>query len=175
MLTNGVSNCVCLLRYARLRKSFRNPARAELAGESDSSGLTLHHWTKAHIEPPAYVFARFNVKCDVTRYSDEEYENALALHQDPQMKWTKEETDILMGLCSRFDLRCCNTFCEAMRGCGVWGMLTRAAYDICDVGGLSSPTSTIRARLPKERSGLSKISSTATTKRHGCWGSTAIE
>ncbi|KAF1318805.1 DNA methyltransferase 1-associated protein 1, partial [Globisporangium splendens] len=89
-----------------LRKPFRNPARVELAGENDgATALTLQHWVKAHVEPPDYVFARFNVKCDVTKYTAEEYEHALASHQDPQMKWTKDETDVLMGLCARYDLR----------------------------------------------------------------------
>lgn len=63
---------------------------------------------KAHIEPTDYVFSRFNVKCDVTKYTDDEYEKALALHHDSQMKWTREETDVLMNLCGRFDLRYCH-------------------------------------------------------------------
>lgn len=57
------------------------------------------------MEQPDYVFARFNVKCDTTSYTDEEYEAALANHLDPMMKWTKEETDLLLKLCQRFDLR----------------------------------------------------------------------
>ncbi|EGZ18954.1 hypothetical protein PHYSODRAFT_559488 [Phytophthora sojae] len=88
-----------------LRKSFRNPARAGLPGESGEEGLVLTHWGKAHVEQPDYVFARFNVKCDTTSYTDEEYEAALANHLDPMMKWTKEETDLLLKLCQRFDLR----------------------------------------------------------------------
>ncbi|GMF19350.1 unnamed protein product [Phytophthora lilii] len=88
-----------------LRKSFRNPARAGLAGESSEEGLVLTHWGKAHLAQPDYVFARFNVKNETTSYTDEEYEAALAHHQDPMMKWTKEETDVLLKLCQRFDLR----------------------------------------------------------------------
>ncbi|KAG6612216.1 Swr1 complex subunit Swc4 [Phytophthora cinnamomi] len=88
-----------------LRKSFRNPARAGLPGESGEEGLVLSHWGKAHVEQPDYVFARFNVKCDTTSFSDAEYEAVLANHQDPMMKWTKEETDLLLKLCQRYDLR----------------------------------------------------------------------
>ncbi|POM74097.1 Swr1 complex subunit Swc4 [Phytophthora palmivora] len=88
-----------------IRKSFRNPARASLTGENGEEGLTLSHWGKAHLEQPDYVFSRFNVKSETTSYSDEEYEAALAHHQDPMMKWTKEETDLLLNLCQRFDLR----------------------------------------------------------------------
>jgi DNA methyltransferase 1-associated protein 1 len=89
-----------------IRKSFQNPARAELAGEQEhQGGLTLTHWVKANVTPPEYVFARFNIKCDVVKYTDEEYEAALAHHVDPTMKWTKEETDVLLELCERHDLR----------------------------------------------------------------------
>ncbi|KAL4134216.1 hypothetical protein PRNP1_004818 [Phytophthora ramorum] len=88
-----------------LRKSFRNPARAALVGESGDEGLVLSHWGKAHLEQPDYVFARFNVQSDTTSYTDEEFEAVLAHHLDPMMKWTKEETDLLLKLCQRLDLR----------------------------------------------------------------------
>ena len=88
-----------------LRKCFRNPARASLAGETTDDGLVLTHWAKAHVEPSGdYVFARFNVKSATTSCTDDEYEAALAHHVDPMMKWTKEETDLLLTLCQRFDL-----------------------------------------------------------------------
>lgn len=61
---------------------------------------------KAHVEPTDYVFARFNVASDVTQYSDEEYERALAPHNDPSAVWTRAETDALLALCARYDLRC---------------------------------------------------------------------
>eukprot|EP00644_Phytophthora_capsici_P008899 jgi/Phyca11/102210/e_gw1.6.213.1 len=88
-----------------IRKSFRNPARAALAGETGEEGLTLSHWGKAHLEQPDYVFARFNVKNETASYTTEEYQAALAHHQDPMMKWSKEETDLLLKLCQDFDLR----------------------------------------------------------------------
>ncbi|KAI9980610.1 hypothetical protein PInf_009912 [Phytophthora infestans] len=88
-----------------IRKSFRNPARAALAGENGEEGLTLSHWGKAHLEQPDYVFARFNVKSETTSCSNKEYEAVLAHHQDPMMKWSKEEMDLLLKLCQRFDLR----------------------------------------------------------------------
>jgi DNA methyltransferase 1-associated protein 1 len=66
----------------------------------------LTHWIKAHVIPPAYPFAKFNVRSQVTTYSEEEYEKAIALVQDPLMTdWTKEQTDLLFKLCTRFDLR----------------------------------------------------------------------
>jgi len=45
------------------------------------------------------------VACEATSYSDDEYARVLASHHDPLAKWTKEETDVLMKLCARFDLR----------------------------------------------------------------------
>ena len=90
-----------------LRKCFRNPARASLAGETTDDGLVLSHWAKAHVEPSGnYVFARFNVKSETTSYTEEEYEAVLAHHEDPMMEWTKDETDVLLNLCQSFDLRC---------------------------------------------------------------------
>ncbi|CEG49883.1 hypothetical protein, variant 2 [Plasmopara halstedii] len=88
-----------------IRKSFRNPARAGLAGEGEDKGLTLSHWGKAHVEQPDYVFARFNVKSETTSYTEKEYEAVLAHHDDPKMQWSKEEMDLLMNLCQRYDLR----------------------------------------------------------------------
>ncbi|KAJ0400404.1 hypothetical protein P43SY_001682 [Pythium insidiosum] len=87
-----------------VRRAFTNPARRDLPGEQDQP-LTLTHWGKAHVEPPEYVFARFNVKCDVFTYSDQEYAAVLASHEDPLMTWTKDETDVLFTLCARYDLR----------------------------------------------------------------------
>ncbi|CAH0478500.1 unnamed protein product [Peronospora belbahrii] len=88
-----------------LRKSFRNPARASLPGETGGNGLVLSHWGKAHLEKTDYVFARFNIKSKTTSYTDDEYEAVVAHHDDPMMKWTKDETDLLLKLCQRFDLR----------------------------------------------------------------------
>ncbi|XP_009118835.1 SWR1-complex protein 4 isoform X1 [Brassica rapa] len=52
--------------------------------------------------PPTadYSFAKYNKSVDISKYTDDEYENHLT---DPV--WTKEETDQLFELCERFDLR----------------------------------------------------------------------
>lgn len=88
-----------------LRRSFRNPARASLPGETKEDGLVLSHWGKAHVIQTDYVFASFNVKSETASYTGVEYEAALAHHLDPLMKWTKEETDLLLELCQHYDLR----------------------------------------------------------------------
>lgn len=78
---------------ARVWKPFENPAR--------SDGLVLHHWERK-TEPPQdleYQFAKFNVKVDISAYTDGEYE----VLKDPD--WTREETDYLFSLCREYDLR----------------------------------------------------------------------
>ena len=72
---------------------FSNPARRD--------GLVLYHWRRAADEGKDYPFAKFNKKLDcIPTYTDIEYANHL---KDPD--WSKEETDHLLDLCQRFDLR----------------------------------------------------------------------
>lgn len=71
---------------------FTNPARADNA--------TFYHWRRPSDEPKEYPFAKFNKKVDIPVYSDDEYQ--LHLKSD---SWSKEETDHLMDLAQRFDLR----------------------------------------------------------------------
>jgi len=47
-----------------------------------------------------YVFSKYNKKIQLYRYDDEEYRTLL---NDPS--WTREETDYLLSMCERFDLR----------------------------------------------------------------------
>merc|ERR1719411_114922 len=71
---------------------FSNPARKD--------GLVLHHWRRVADEGKDYPFARFNKICEVANYTELEYNRHLT---DPG--WTKQETDHLMDLATRFDLR----------------------------------------------------------------------
>jgi len=71
---------------------FTNPARKD--------GLVLHHWRRSTEEGKDYPFARFNKICEVANYTELEYNRHLS---DPG--WTKQETDHLMDLATRFDLR----------------------------------------------------------------------
>jgi len=71
---------------------FRNPARTD--------NKMFHHWVKADMQHVDYSYARFNVKVDSIKYTDQEYEKYL---QDPL--WTRSETDHLMHLCYKYDLR----------------------------------------------------------------------
>ena len=72
--------------------SFTNPAR--------SDGLQLQHWRRAADEGKDYPFARFNKRVETPAFTDMEYETHLRVDG-----WTREETDHLLDLCQRFDLR----------------------------------------------------------------------
>lgn len=76
---------------------FLNPARKD--------HLQLCHWrriTDPNEQPKEYQFAKLNVRIDthIPKYDDREYNQFLICDQ-----WTKEETDYLMEMCTRFDLR----------------------------------------------------------------------
>ena len=72
---------------------FKNSARKD--------SLVLHHWRRATDEGKDYPFAKFNKKLDcIPAYTDIEYANHLK-----DADWSKEETDHLLDLCTRFDLR----------------------------------------------------------------------
>lgn len=72
---------------------FTNPAR------KDNS--VFYHWKRIGDEPKEYPFAKFNKAPQVTTYSDQEY----ATHLDTAPNWTRSQTDHLIDLCQRFNLR----------------------------------------------------------------------
>lgn len=71
---------------------FTNPARKD--------GATFHHWRRPSDEPKEYPFAKFNKKVDICTYTDNEYQQHLRVDG-----WSKEETDHMMDLAQKFDLR----------------------------------------------------------------------
>mmetsp|Transcript_22673 Transcript_22673/g.33138 ORF Transcript_22673/g.33138 Transcript_22673/m.33138 type:complete len:538 (+) Transcript_22673:120-1733(+) len=71
---------------------FRNSAR--------SDNLELCHWIKSEQQGFDYPYAKFNVKLEPIQYTDAEYESMLQ-----SALWTRSETDHLMYLCHRYDLR----------------------------------------------------------------------
>jgi len=71
---------------------FTNPARRD--------GLVLYHWRRAADEGKEYAFAKFNKKLDIPTFNDFEYQTHLKAEN-----WTREQTDHLIDLCRRFDLR----------------------------------------------------------------------
>lgn len=65
-----------------------------------SDGVQFYHWQRADLQYADYPYAKFNVKAEPIRYSDEEYTSYLV-----NSKWSRSETDYLMILCHRHDLR----------------------------------------------------------------------
>uniref|UniRef100_A0A6P7GJQ3 DNA methyltransferase 1-associated protein 1 n=1 Tax=Diabrotica virgifera virgifera TaxID=50390 RepID=A0A6P7GJQ3_DIAVI len=71
---------------------FTNPGRSDNA--------TFYHWRRPSDEPKEYPFAKFNKVIEVIKYTEQEYNTHLKCDN-----WTKEETDHLIDLAKRFDLR----------------------------------------------------------------------
>ena len=55
---------------------------------------------KADVEYADYPYSKFNTKIEAVTYTDEEYETLLK-----SSTWTRSETDHLMFLCLKYDLR----------------------------------------------------------------------
>lgn len=66
--------------------------------------LQLYHWAKSQKEEGDYSFIVFNVEVNkrLYEYTDEEYEQHLK--DDTTTAWSREDTDQLMRLCSRYNL-----------------------------------------------------------------------
>lgn len=71
---------------------FTNPARKDNA--------VFYHWKRVSDETKEYPFAQFNKQVSIPSYSESEY-NQFLKSED----WSQAETDHLMDLCQRFDLR----------------------------------------------------------------------
>ena len=71
---------------------FINPARKD--------GCRLYHWRRIADAGKEYPFSKFNKSVVVQEYTNEEYIQFLQ-----NENWTKAETDHLIDLCKRFDLR----------------------------------------------------------------------
>ncbi|XP_019868885.1 DNA methyltransferase 1-associated protein 1 [Aethina tumida] len=94
--SNGYKQVKIKLGMRKPRKwkwmPFVNPARTDNA--------TFYHWRRPSDDPKDYPFAKFNKKVDIPSYTDLEFNKYLKCDG-----WTKEETDHLMDLAHRFDLR----------------------------------------------------------------------
>lgn len=80
------------------------PARpwtwAPFASSSRTDGAMFRHWVRANVEYTDYPYAKFDIHLDPVIYSEEEYANYLQSDS-----WTKTETDKLMELARKFELR----------------------------------------------------------------------
>ena len=102
---------------AKVKKTSKTAEEIKLEGEKKLSQMSqprqwkwkknvfnqhgLKHWGSAE-----NTFERFNCRTEVIRYSSlAEYKQAGIENLPSSSSWTKEETDCLMELCSRFNLR----------------------------------------------------------------------
>ena len=67
-------------------------------GRNDN--LTLYHWRRKDDTSTEYPFAKYSKKCEVIRYNDDQYNGVLQ-----QPGWTRADTDHLIELATKFDLR----------------------------------------------------------------------
>ncbi|KAJ1725601.1 swr complex subunit [Coemansia erecta] len=67
-----------------------------------NDNLALYHWVKANEQYSDYFYAQFNAKTKPYEYTDEEYTKCI---ESLDAGWTRAETDYLLGLCKRFDMR----------------------------------------------------------------------
>ncbi|XP_063680113.1 DNA methyltransferase 1-associated protein 1-like [Bolinopsis microptera] len=73
-------------------KPFKNSAR--------SDNLSLLHWKRCDDTSSDYPFAKYSVKREILMYTDEQYNGVLQ-----QPGWTRANTDHLIELANKFDLR----------------------------------------------------------------------
>lgn len=87
-------------KWISIKKPARKWAWAPFSSSSRTDGTLFRHWVRANVEYPDYPYARFDIHMDPITYSPEEYRRYLASDS-----WTKSETDQLLELARRFELR----------------------------------------------------------------------
>lgn len=84
--------------------SSSKPARqwtwAPFSSSSRTDGALFRHWVRANVEYTDYPYAKFDIHLDPVTYTSEEYAPYLQSEN-----WTKSETDKLMELARKYELR----------------------------------------------------------------------
>lgn len=89
-------------KQRNLNKSVDKWIWNEFENKARKDNWRFSHWMKEKEKDDEYPFARFNRQPEVIKYTDEEYYKHIDMMNED---WTKEETDHLMQLCERFNLR----------------------------------------------------------------------
>lgn len=76
---------------------------APFQSSARSDNAQFNHWVKAGVEYPDYPYARFDVHLDPVVYNEDEYNRYLKIGVEPT--WTKNDTDKLIDLARRYELR----------------------------------------------------------------------
>jgi DNA methyltransferase 1-associated protein 1 len=81
-------------------KSARKWTWAAFASSSRTDGAIFRHWVRAGVEYTDYPYAKFDIHLDPVTYTEDEYQRYLK-----NDTWTKSETDKLMEVARRYELR----------------------------------------------------------------------
>ena len=106
-------------RWIKMQEPARKWTWAPFSSSSRTDGALFHHWVRAGVEYPDYPYARFDIHLDPVTYAAHEYQHyiqpaASSAQQQSSSpsksssspeEWTKSETDALMELARRFELR----------------------------------------------------------------------
>ena len=87
-------------RWIKIQTPARKWAWAPFSSTSRTDGTLFHHWVRRNVEYPDYPYARFDIHLDPVSYTDDEYYRYLWSDA-----WTKSETDRLMELARRHEMR----------------------------------------------------------------------
>jgi DNA methyltransferase 1-associated protein 1 len=87
-------------KWIAIQKPARKWTWAPFSSSSRTDGALFHHWVRANVEYPDYPYARFDIHLDPIAYTVEEYDAHVVSDA-----WTKSETDQLLEMARRFELR----------------------------------------------------------------------
>ncbi|GKZ01109.1 hypothetical protein MPSEU_001062400 [Mayamaea pseudoterrestris] len=87
-------------KFISIAKPARKWAWAPFSSSARTDGAIFHHWVRANVEYPDYPYARFDIHLDPVTYNDEEYKSYCQ-----NDSWSKSQTDFLLELARRFELR----------------------------------------------------------------------
>lgn len=104
----GIPSQTTCYKQVRANLSIKKPRKwlwTPFLNSARKDHLQLYHWrriTDPNEPQKEYQFAKYNARIDnhIPKYDDKEYNMLLICNQ-----WTKDETDYLMEMCTRFDLR----------------------------------------------------------------------
>ena len=88
-------------KWVSTQKPARPWAWAPFTSSARTDGALFYHWVRANVEYLDYPYSRFDVHLDPVVYTDEDYRRFLSDTEG----WTKGETDALVDLARRFELR----------------------------------------------------------------------
>jgi DNA methyltransferase 1-associated protein 1 len=87
-------------RWISSSKPSRKWTWAPFVSSSRTDGAMFRHWVRSNVEYTDYPYAKFDIHLDAVTYTDDEYKRLLESES-----WTKSETDKLMEIARKYELR----------------------------------------------------------------------